>query len=526
MRRLLYVATTVVAAVVMPVVLMGAFSPNSVLNFTGTSAVDGVPVFDNTKGKSISDSGVTITNGVLGGLQGIDSPVVRILDPLVGQLELGPTVSSTAAPYIDLHHGQGVTQDFNVRIQNSDDQRLSIIGITDGTLALFGHIPQAPGLPGGPFGSNAAVLTGSTTLTNWFPTSFGDAATTLCVKGARYASVSCPVLGSLETDPTSAAWYPDRDTVGAVIAMSGMPAWFKDVPGTFAAGKFLPTDPLTSDQLSKLRYGQVLDTNDSPKCSGKITSWTSTEVDVAGWYKQGFAQGSTPACTPVGTAATVGATKFWGLNVVNDRQPTNQQFTSVNYEAGVLNNSGTNGACPGYDFDCAFLTDSGIDVVSLGANRGDFGYQVRGNFYSQVTLSGDSTYGVLVGPPSGKIVTDAFRAWGNNGGGNGAVGIALSAIDVTEAWRNWNNNGDIGGHLLGDGNLNLGWETGTATNFVNKIFSSASGTADATWIYSGGSGGNNGMAELQAGLFVVPEMKLNGHVISSGTAPAVSACGT
>ncbi len=46
-----------------------------------------------------------------------------------GSLELGPAVNSAAAgPYIDFHYGVGASQDYNVRLRNDGNRRLSITG--------------------------------------------------------------------------------------------------------------------------------------------------------------------------------------------------------------------------------------------------------------------------------------------------------------------------------------------------------------------------------------------------------------
>jgi hypothetical protein len=45
-----------------------------------------------------------------------------------GSIEIGNSLGSGNTPYIDFHYGQGAPQDFNMRIINSGDRKLSILG--------------------------------------------------------------------------------------------------------------------------------------------------------------------------------------------------------------------------------------------------------------------------------------------------------------------------------------------------------------------------------------------------------------
>ena len=372
-------------------------------------------------------------------------------------------------------------------------------------------IQDNPPFPGGNNGSNVAIFpSGSVVVHNDFPTSYGNSAAGLCVfAGDAYPATNgeCTVLGSFPNDPTAAAWYPIGDTAGSVVVMTGAPAWLQNVAGTFTATRFNPLTPLTLAQLSRLRYGQVLDTNDSPKCSGLITGWDQTGgsyITVAGWYQQGHALGSGPSCTPSNSSnfATVRFSKLYGFNTFVNRRAVDQQNETVGYEVDVINNSGVDDTCFGYDILCPepqTPSDGGVDAISLGSNRASFAYQARGRFVSQGVFTGDSTWGLLVSPINGENVLYGFDAhpWGG-----GSMGIGFSAAGATEAWRNWDATGNIKGRLFGNGNLSLGSEN-VAQSFFNRIYSSGHGEAspDAQWFYGNGTGNLDGVVTISSGQF-------------------------
>ena len=391
-------------------------------------------------------------------------------------------------------------------------------GIVGPNITTVGNIPI--------YGNTTGTLLGISSITdfgtfvgikeptetgNSFPYGYGSTAVATCTTINPAFANACPVLGSLPVDPTSAAWYPIGDTVGAVIATSGSLPWMLNVPGTFSGNNFIPTTPLTSGQVAKLRTFEVLDTNDSPRCSGIISSWATngTSVTVEGWFQQGHAPGSTPPCTPVGTQVTNRFSKIYGFNTNTIRTATDQQSNSVGYELDVSNKSGVNDTCYAYDVGgcggspqsgggAPIPSDGGLDVAGTGTDIASFGIQIRGPtaFVADMAITAPATYGIII-QPAGSI-----------GEGVRVEGAATNFSSITggEAFRSWTGAGPNGGinfQILGNGNMNLGLQNnaGVGANYTQQFFSSGHVTPDAEWTYSGGTGSLDGAVLFNVGLF-------------------------
>ena len=251
---------------------------------------------------------------------------------------------------------------------------------------LFGNIASTTGYPGGPLGTNSMAITnGSLNIWNNSLSGWGGSAAAFCLRANASFPGDCQVMGGF-TNPWGAATYTLRDQVGALIQIESTPNLFGgSMSGTFDAGKFYPSTPLTPTQIGKLRVGMVIDTNDATPYSGIVSGWdksSGTYVAVQGWYLQG----TTNAETPSGTAATISPeSKIYGLNIVANLTSGSQQTAAAAAEVD----------CDNYTGACNSATDLPtiwcMDLINLGNATSSQGLIIRGDtgsgFWNEINLT-------------------------------------------------------------------------------------------------------------------------------------------
>jgi len=259
---------------------------------------------------------------------------------------------------------------------------------------------------GGPLGANAIGINGgSLNVWNGALYGWGGSVTGLCVLtgglGANYPGTSwqqlgnCPINGGVGGNNNGFA-TSGRDNVGGVVAITSQTAQFGALNGTFTATTFVPLTPLNATQLSNMRVGMAIDTNDASPCSGIISGWANdgSSVTVPAWY----VQPGGGACTPVGSAATINQRwKLFGMNVVARRDAGGEPKQSIGTEFDCGNNSGVDDTGI-QEVGMPTPYDGCIDLVNIYSNIASFGLITRGKFNSGITLNHTGLYGINLAP--------------------------------------------------------------------------------------------------------------------------------
>jgi hypothetical protein len=201
-----------------------------------------------------------------------------------------------------------------------------------------------------------------------------------------------PQVNGFTTD-SGLASYADRDSV-AFFASNYAPAPTQ----TVAASSFTTTTvALGAAANASVQIGMVVDTTDATKFSGRITAISTNRLTltVSGWYQMGnTAAGQVPA----GSSVVINPiTKVWALNANATLNSSSYANRAVVAELGIVNNKGAltygdGGSGPGGGTNQI----GGIDVTSLGAYPGAFGYIARGDILRGFISRGNGQYGFVV----------------------------------------------------------------------------------------------------------------------------------
>jgi len=194
------------------------------------------------------------------------------------------------------------------------------------------------------------------------------------------------------TNDNQLAVYADRDSVGRYISNTG-PAIMQAVQAqSFTATSVTLASPASTD----IRTSMLIDTNDSPKFSARITRISADRrtLTVSGWYRVGnTASGQVPTGTP--TLYLNPITKVWPLNLNVSLEADSFADRGAGIELGVRNNRGplTYGTGnPGSGTNLLW----GYDVVCLGTYQCGVGLLSRGNFLRSFVSRGAAQYAYVV----------------------------------------------------------------------------------------------------------------------------------
>lgn len=105
-------------------------------------APGGVGINKNNPATALDVNG-TVTASAFSSSGGISSDIFILGSDSNGNLELGNSLASGTMPYIDFHYGKGAAEDFNVRLSNDADRRLTCVGefrVIDGLLRAGGGL--------------------------------------------------------------------------------------------------------------------------------------------------------------------------------------------------------------------------------------------------------------------------------------------------------------------------------------------------------------------------------------------------
>lgn len=291
---------------------------------------------------------------------------------------------------------------------------------------IFGATQSNPPYPGGPLGSNTLEITdGSFNLFNSMLYGWGGSATAVCINANHLPTFNCQASGGFSS-PTGAASYTAGDSVALLVQYDSTTPWLQTVAGTFTATRFTPSSSLSALQISKLRVGEVIDTDDATKCSGIVSSWdlTGAFVDTQGFFQQGTLTACNP---PSGTHATVRFTKGFAANFNCNLAAGGQQISCTSLENDCANNLGSDftPALNGGRINC-------LDVTNPGANQASEGVRVRGKFYSGIDLSG-----ATLGP--GGVVNAPLATPGSSSSAcaQGAIEWDAGFVYVCTATNTW-----------------------------------------------------------------------------------------
>lgn len=243
----------------------------------------------------------------------------------------------------------------------------------------------------------------------------GRCSTTIDIFGRGGTGVQCKTHGSYEN--AAAAWviandpdgrpqvngfntdsqlatYADRDSV-AFFTSNLAPAPTQIV---MASSFTKASATLVSPARAEVVAGMIVDTNDRPKYSARITAISADRMTLAvsGWYRAGnVAAAQIPKGKP--TLYINPTTKIWALNANATIMASSLASRAVVAEFGILNNKGplTYGdGSAGPDGGANQI--GGVDVTSLGTYPGGFGYIARGDIWRGFVSRGQEQYGFVV----------------------------------------------------------------------------------------------------------------------------------
>ena len=223
------------------------------------------------------------------------------------------------------------------------------VAITGGLLTGVNEIMSGPPgqIPPGGIGSAAGIwsntpgiVLGNFTVDNANPYGWATSHTGLyVVQNYPLGTIqACPNGGVSFNGPVDFANYPSFDDVATCFQNYGPPPKISPT-GTFTTTTFVPSTPVSSQNLAKLHVNEEIETNDATPLRGLLTSWDSngTSFTVSGWYAPG---NTASGQVPTGSVAYFGAVdRVWALNTTTtiDNSSLAKQMTGI--EIDMDNNS-------------------------------------------------------------------------------------------------------------------------------------------------------------------------------------------
>jgi hypothetical protein len=323
--------------------------------------------------------------------------------------------------------------------------------------------------------SSDSLFTDSPHISN-NPMTYGNFNTAVGCSFVANSNHPAQVMGW--SSPSGVATYFTRDSAGCYFDDSAPPP-IAFALGSYTQTSFVPSIPLSSQQLSQLRVGMLIDSCSSSKSpcpdanffTGTITSWTSRTIAVSGWFQQGStAIGQNPSLSYCKNGSTCYAvlnpvTKIWGINanVLLDRR--SYATYSTGFELGLMDHSPT----------ASTNSSWGFDSVNLTSNQGNSAYIARGPWAYQYHCVGAAERNPNPGgaclmstQTTGSIVQDTEVMTGGN---------YLKFMNFTVDYS---------------GRIETGSATAASPAGVIAFHSSGHAGSDAEITVAGGSGGNNG----------------------------------